>query len=110
MKFCANTSILFKEAPFLERFRRARGAGFSAVEFWWPSGEDLEEVEAAVVGTGLEVALFNFDAGDMAGGDRGLLGDPGRQEQFRENVPVALELARRRRADKRRRSPSVLTC
>jgi hydroxypyruvate isomerase len=95
MKFCANTSILFKEAPFLERFRRAREAGFSAVEFWWPSGEDLEEVEAAVEGAALEVALFNFDAGDMAGGDRGLISDPGRQEQFRENVPVALELARR---------------
>ncbi len=36
MRFCANVSILFKEAPFLERFRRAADAGFSAVEFWWP--------------------------------------------------------------------------
>jgi hydroxypyruvate isomerase len=95
MRFCANVSILFKEAPFLERFGRARGAGFSAVEFWWPSGENLEEVEAAVKEAGLEVALFNFDAGDMPGGDRGLLSDPDRQEQFRENVPVALELAQR---------------
>ena len=95
MRFCANVSILFKEAPFLERFGRARGAGFSAVEFWWPNQEDLEEVEAAIKGAGLEVALFNFDAGDMPGGDRGLLGDPDRQEQFKENVPVALELARR---------------
>jgi hydroxypyruvate isomerase len=95
MKFCVNTSILFKEAPFLERFGRAREAGFSAVEFWWPSGEDLEEVEEAVKGAALEVALFNFDAGDMAGGERGLISDPGRQEQFRENVPLALELAQR---------------
>jgi hydroxypyruvate isomerase len=93
MKFCANVSILFKEVPFLERFGRVREAGFSAVEFWWPSGVDPEEVEAAVVGAGLEVALFNFDAGDMPGGDRGLISDPGRQEQFKENVPVALELA-----------------
>src|SRR5919106_1770705 len=37
---------------------------------------------------------MNFDAGDMAAGDRGLAGDPEREEQFRENVPVALELAR----------------
>ena len=95
MRFCANVSILFKEAPFLERFGRARGAGFSAVEFWWPNQENLEEVEAAIKGAGLEVALFNFDAGDMPGGDRGLLGDPDRQEQFKENVPVALELAQR---------------
>jgi hydroxypyruvate isomerase len=95
MRFCANVSILFKEVPFLERFGRARRAGFSAVEFWWPAGEDLGEVDAAIGGAGLEVALFNFDAGDMPGGDRGLLSDPDRQNQFRENVPVALELAQR---------------
>jgi hydroxypyruvate isomerase len=95
MRFCANVSILFKEAPFLERFGRARNAGFSAVEFWWPSGEDLGEVEAAIGDAGLSVALFNFDAGDMPAGDRGLLSDPERQDRFRENVPVALELARR---------------
>src|SRR5215213_2780252 len=94
MRFCANVSILFKEASFLERFGRARSAGFSAVEFWWPSGEDLGEVEAAIGDAGLSVALFNFDAGDMPAGDRGLLSDPERQERFRENVPVALELAR----------------
>jgi hydroxypyruvate isomerase len=34
MRFCANVSIPFKEAPFLERFGRAKRAGFSAVEFW----------------------------------------------------------------------------
>jgi len=95
MRFSANVSILFKEAPFLERFGRARAAGFSAVEFWWPSGEDLGEVERAISDAGLSVALFNFDAGDMPSGERGLAGDPGRADRFRENVPVALELARR---------------
>ena len=95
MKFSANVSILFKEVPFLERFGRAREAGLSAVEFWWPSGEDLGEVEAAIGDAGLSVALFNFDAGDMPSGDRGRAGDPERVEQFRENVPVALELAGR---------------
>jgi hydroxypyruvate isomerase len=94
MKFSANVSILFKEAPFLERFRRAAEAGFEAVEFWWPAGEDLGEVEKAIKDAGLRVALFNFDAGDMASGDRGLVSDPSREEQFRENVPTALELAR----------------
>jgi hydroxypyruvate isomerase len=93
MRFCANVSILFKEAPFLERFGRAREAGFSAVEFWWPSGEDLREVERAIRDADLQVALFNFDAGEMPAGDRGLLSDPERHERFRENVPVALELA-----------------
>ena len=95
MKFCANVSILFKDAPFLDRFERAAAAGFSAVEFWWPAGERLDEVEDAIARAGLSVALFNFDAGDMPAGDRGLLSDRDRAPAFRDNVPVALELARR---------------
>ena len=79
MKFSANLSILFKEAPLLQRFGRAAETGFSAVEFWWP-GHDVElgRIERAVKDAGLEVALFNFDAGDMPAGDRGLAGDPDR--------------------------------
>jgi hydroxypyruvate isomerase len=95
MKFSANLSILFKDSPFLDRFERAARAGLDTVEFWWPSGQDLGDVEAAIRDSGVEVALFNFDAGDMPRGDRGLLSDPGRQDVFRANVPVALELAER---------------
>jgi hydroxypyruvate isomerase len=95
MRFSANVSILFKEVPLLERFGRAAAAGFSVVEFWWPGHEtELEAVERAVGDAGLDVALFNFDAGDMAAGDRGLVSDPERQHLFRENVPMALDLAR----------------
>lgn len=100
MKFSANVSILFKETPFLDRFGRAAEAGFSAVEFWWPAEEDLGEVEKAVKDAGLQVALFNFNAGDMPGGERGLVSDPDRREQFRENVPVALDLARKLRCER----------
>jgi hydroxypyruvate isomerase len=95
VKFCANVSILFKDAPFLERFERAAAAGFGAVEFWWPADEALDEVEAAIKQANLKVALFNFDAGEMPKGDRGLLSDPDRAHRFRENVPVALDLAQR---------------
>ncbi len=97
MRFCANVFMLFGEVPFLERFGRAAEAGFSTVEFWGPgaAGKEPGEVEKAVRDAGIEVALFNFDAGDMLGaGDRGLVSDPEREAQFRENVPVALELAR----------------
>ena len=96
MKFSVNVSILFKEVPFLERFARASGAGFGAVEFWWPGNdvEDLGEAAEAVRAAGVSVALMNFSAGDMAAGDRGIAGDPERSGEFRENVPVALELAR----------------
>ena len=95
MRFSVNVSILFKEVPFLERFARASEAGFGAVEFWWPGAEaDLDDVVEAVKAAGVSVALMNFSAGDMAAGDRGLAGDPGRVDEFRENVPVAIELAR----------------
>ena len=95
MRFSANLSILFKEVPLLRRFGLAAEAGFSAVELWWPGHEaDLRDVERAVKDAALDVALLNFDAGDMPAGDRGLVSDPERQERFRENVPVALELAR----------------
>ena len=94
MRFSANVSIMFKEVPFLDRFWRARDSGFSAVEFWWPSDEDLGEVEKVIKDASLEVVLFNFDAGDMAAGDRGLAGDPDREQQFRENVPAAVNFAR----------------
>lgn len=95
MRYSANVSILYKEYPFVERFARARDAGFSAVEFWWPSGEDLAAVERAIKESGLQVVLLNFDAGDMPAGDRGLVSDPKRRAQFRENVPIALGLADR---------------
>ena len=95
MKFSSNVSILFKEVPLLERFGLAAAAGFSAVEFWWPGHEaEPGTVERAAQDAGLDVALFNFDAGDMAAGDRGLVSDPERQQLFRENVPIALDLAR----------------
>ncbi len=86
--------MLFKDVDLTERFGRAAEAGFKAVEFWWPSGEDLDDVQAAIKDAGLEVPLFNFDAGDMPNGDRGQLSNPERQQEFRDNVPVALELAR----------------
>jgi len=94
LRFDLNISILLKEVPFLERFERAASLGFEAVEFWWPGGENLSATAERLHATGLAVALMNFDAGNMAGGERGFLNDPGRQEQFRANVTVALEFAR----------------
>jgi hydroxypyruvate isomerase len=41
----------------------------------------------------LRLALLNFDGGDPAAGDRGLLSDRDRADAFRANVPVALALA-----------------
>ena len=95
MKFSANLSLLFADLPFLDRVGAAADAGFDAVEFWWPPDDVLEELPAALAEAGLRVVLFNFYAGDMAAGDRGLLADPDRVEEFRANLPIALRLAER---------------
>jgi hydroxypyruvate isomerase len=95
VRFAANISILFQEHAYLDRFAAARAAGFDAVESWWPRGEDPSDVAAAVAEADLDVALLNTDAGDMAAGDRGLLADPGRERELADNIPVAIELARR---------------
>jgi hydroxypyruvate isomerase len=95
MRFDVNLSILFTDVPLLERFERAAAAGFTAVELWWPRGEDLDAVHAAAAAHDLQVVALNFDAGDMPAGDRGFLSDPSRDAEFRANVPVALELAGR---------------
>lgn len=93
IRFTANVSILFTEWPFLSRFGRAREAGFEAVEFWWPRGVDPNDIERAVRDADLTVTGMNFDAGNMPGGERGLLCDPARTAEFRAHVPIALELA-----------------
>jgi hydroxypyruvate isomerase len=92
-KIDINVSVLLKEHPFLERFDEAAKLGFDACEFYWPRGEDPAAVARRISDAGLKVAAFNFDAGDMPGGDRGLLNDPSRQAEMRANVPVAIELA-----------------
>jgi hydroxypyruvate isomerase len=94
MRFAINLSILFTEFPLRDRFARAAEAGFTEVELWWPSDEDLGTVVAAAAAAGTRVVSLNLDAGEMAAGDRGLASDPDRRARFEENLPVALDLAR----------------
>ncbi len=100
LTFAANISILFPKLPFLERIPAARAAGFDAIEFWWPGvaeleGRSLDDLVEAIREASLQVGLINFDAGDMPAGDRGLAADHYRSGDFRANIPVAIDLARR---------------
>ena len=99
-RFAANVSMLFTEAPFLERFQLARGAGFTAVEFLFPYDHDPADVAAAITAADLTLALFNFPAGDFSAGDRGLASDPGRVANFRESAQLAMEYAQVLRPEK----------
>ena len=100
-RFDVNLSILFTELPPLERPAAARAAGFEAVEWWWPFAVAVppdREVDAFVAANkdaGVALAGLNFFAGDMPGGDRGLVSWPARAAEFRDNVELTVEVGRR---------------
>ncbi|CEP67073.1 Hydroxypyruvate isomerase [Moorella glycerini] len=93
-KFAANLTMLFTEAPFLERFKAAREAGFKAVEFLFPYEYSIDVIKGAVEENNLQVVLFNLPAGDWSAGERGIAADPQRKEEFREGVKQAVTWAR----------------
>lgn len=96
LRYAANCSMLFTELPLLERPAAARAAGFDAVELWWPFAEavpadaDVDRFVSAVRDAGVQLVGLNFFAGDMPGGDRGLVSWPERSGEFRDNVDVTV--------------------
>ena len=92
-RFSANLTMLFTEVPFLERFARARKAGFRQVEFQFPYDFDLDDVQSAVRESDQQVVLFNLPAGHWNEGERGIAVLPDRQTEFKEGVERALEYA-----------------
>ena len=102
LPFLANISMLFTEVPFLDRPAAARNAGFDAIECWWPwadrpvpSDGDVESFVHAVQRAGVRLVGLNFFGGDLAGADAGVLSIPSRSNEFRDNLPVAVEIGRR---------------
>jgi hydroxypyruvate isomerase len=92
-KFAANLSMLFTEHPFLERFERAKAAGFQAVEFLFPYEYEISSIAQELRRNDLEQVLFNLPASNFAAGDRGMANDPSRIEEFRAGVQEALKIA-----------------
>jgi len=92
-KFAANLSFMFQDIGFLERFDAAARAGFKAVEFLFPYDHPPETIAERLQRNGLSLALFNTVAGDWAGGERGLAALPGREQEFRDGVDLAIRYA-----------------
>lgn len=95
-RYAVNCSILFTELALLERPAAARDAGFDAVEFWWPfdtavpSDADADAFVRAVQDAGVQLVGLNFFAGDMPGGDRGLVSWSERSAEFTDNVDATV--------------------
>ncbi|RHW26061.1 hydroxypyruvate isomerase [Nocardioides immobilis] len=96
LPFEVNCSLLFTELPLLERPAAVKAAGFDGVEFWWPFAEavpadnDVDAFVRAVRDAGVQLVGLNFFAGDMPGGDRGLVSWPARAQELRDNVDVVV--------------------
>jgi hydroxypyruvate isomerase len=82
---------MFTEVPFLDRFARARAAGFEAVEFLFPYEFPAAEIARRLQENGLGQVLFNAPPGDWAAGERGVAALPGRQAEFRDGIRKALD-------------------
>lgn len=96
LPYLVNCSILFTEVPLLERPEAAKAAGFDAVEFWWPfpqavpSDREADDFVRAVRDAGVQLAGLNFFAGDMPGGDRGLVSWVERRQEFLDTIDATV--------------------
>ena len=93
-KFAANLTMLFNEAPFLDRFALARKAGFEAVEFLFPYAWPAAEIRERLDEQRLPLVLHNLPAGDWDAGERGIACRPDRVSEFRDGVGRAIEYAK----------------
>ncbi len=100
-RYAVNLSLLFTELPLLQRPAAAKEAGFDAVEFWWPfatavpADPDVDGFVGAITDAGVQLIGLNFFAGDMPGGDRGLVSWPARSSEFRDNIDVTVGIGKR---------------
>ena len=92
-RIAANLSMLFTDAPFLDRFDRAAAAGFEAVEFLFPYDHPIEVVKERLTRNGLTLTLINAPAGDWAAGERGFAARPAKRAEFRASVQKAVDYA-----------------
>jgi hydroxypyruvate isomerase len=93
-QLAANVSTLFTELPFLDRYDAAAAAGFRGVECQFPYAVPAQAIRERLDRHGLTQVLFNAPPGNMAAGDRGIAGLPGREAEFRASLEQALHYAR----------------
>ena len=92
-RFNANLTMLFTERPFLDRFEAAAKAGFTGVEYLFPSDFAVVDLVQRLKAHGLTQVLHNMPAGDWAGGERGIAILPGRADEFKAGVEKAIAYA-----------------
>ena len=93
-RFAANLSMLYAEHAFLDRFVAAARDGFTGVEYLFPYAFDAAEIAARLREQNLQQVLFNAPPGDFERGERGIACLPGRDDEFRAGIAMAIGYAR----------------
>ena len=93
LRFAPNLTMMFTEAPFLERFALAAQAGAHEIEFLFPYEYQPQQLAEQLHKNELKQVLFNLPAGDWAAGERGIAANPAKVDEFRVGVQRALEYA-----------------
>lgn len=87
MKYSACIEMLFTEVDFVQRIRKARDAGFDAVEFWLWQNKDIAAVKAALDETGVQVGIFQ-------GNTQGRMVDAADKSKYVDSVLESVETAK----------------
>lgn len=85
---CACIDTLFTELPWNERFKAAKDAGFTHVEFWNWTDKDLDEICDCAQAAGIGISGFNGDA------DYSLI-DPSHKEHYLEYLQKSMDAAQK---------------
>jgi 2-dehydrotetronate isomerase len=93
-RFAANLSMMFTDAPFLDRFEAAAKAGFTAVEFLFPYDHPADAVGERLKKNGLTQALFNLPPGNWDAGEKGFAALPERFDDLKRSLETALPYAK----------------
>ena len=100
MTYTVNASILLTDLPVNERPAAVAENGFTRAEFWWPfptptpSEDEISAFVGALQQAGVQLTGLNFYAGDMPAGERGVLSQPSRSEEFVANIDAVVRIAR----------------
>ena len=91
LRFSANLGFLWNDLPLPDSIRRAKAAGFAAVECHWPYDTDPAEVSDALAETGLPMLGINTITGGA--GHFGLSACPERIDDARAAIEQAVAYA-----------------
>ena len=94
IKLAVNLSMIFTEAPLIERFALARAQGFDHVEIQFPYELSIEQIQTQLTLHDLSLCLINAPAGDLMQGGDGLAGVPGKEIEFHQALEQAIAYAK----------------